>query len=34
VNNFGEVRVEPAQLRVRIVDENGAVLFTHTISPE
>jgi alkaline phosphatase D len=34
VNNFGEVRVEPAHLTVRIVDENGAVLFTHTISPE
>lgn len=34
VNNFGVVRVEPAHLTVRIVDEDGAVLFTHTIGPE
>jgi alkaline phosphatase D len=34
VNNFGLVHVEPAILTVRIVDEDGAVLFTHTIGPE
>jgi alkaline phosphatase D len=34
VNNFGEVRVEPAHLTVRIVAEDGAVLFTHTIRSE
>jgi alkaline phosphatase D len=34
VNNFGLVQVEPALLTVRIVDEDGAVLFTHTIGPE
>jgi alkaline phosphatase D len=34
VNNFGLVQVEPALLTVRIVDEGGAVLFTHTIGPE
>jgi alkaline phosphatase D len=32
--NFGEVTIEPAHLRVRIVDEQGAVLFTHTVAPE
>jgi alkaline phosphatase D len=32
--NFGEVVVEPAQLTVRLIDEHGAVLFTHTIAPE
>lgn len=34
MNNFGLLQVEPALLTVRIVDENGAVLFTHTIGPE
>jgi len=34
LNNFGLVHVEPALLTVRIVDEDGTVLFTHTIGPE
>jgi alkaline phosphatase D len=34
VNNFGEVTIEPAELTVRFHDEEGAVLFTHTIAPE
>jgi alkaline phosphatase D len=34
MNNFGEVKVESARLTVRIVDEDGVVLFTHTIEPE
>jgi alkaline phosphatase D len=32
--NFGHIVIEPAQLTVRIVDEDGAVLFTHTVRPE
>lgn len=32
--NFGEVTIEPAHLTVRLLDEDGTVLFTHTISPE
>jgi alkaline phosphatase D len=34
VYNYGEVAIDPAQLTVRILDEQGAVLFTHTIQPE
>jgi alkaline phosphatase D len=34
VHNFGEVTIDPASLMVRIVDETGTVLFTHTIAPE
>ena len=34
VNNFGEVTIEPAHLSVRLIDEEGAVLFTHTIGPD
>ena len=34
VNNFGEVTIEPAQLTVRLRDEEGTVLFTHTIKPD
>src|SRR5438034_496209 len=34
VNNFGEVTLEPAHLTVRLYDEEGAVLFTHTIKPD
>jgi len=34
VNNFGEVTIEPANLTVRLIDEEGAVLFTHTIGPD
>lgn len=34
VNNFGEVTIEASRLIVRIVDEAGAVLYTHTIGPE
>jgi alkaline phosphatase D len=32
--NFGEVAVDPARLVVRLMDEQGSVLFTHTITPE
>jgi alkaline phosphatase D len=32
--NCGEVSIEPTRLTVRILDEHGAVLFTHTIAPE
>jgi alkaline phosphatase D len=32
--NFGEVTIDRGQLTVRILDEEGAVLFTHTIFPE
>ena len=31
---FGEVTIDPAQLTVRVLDEDGTVLFTHAISPE
>lgn len=34
VFNFGEVTIEPEHLTVRIVDDEGTVLFTHTIGPE
>ena len=34
VNTFGEVTIEPARLTVRIVDESGSVLGTHTLTPE
>src|SRR2546422_580728 len=34
VNNFGEVTLEPTHLTVRLYDEEGAVLFTHTIKPD
>jgi alkaline phosphatase D len=34
LNNFGHLVVEPALLTVKIVSENGTVLFTHTIGPE
>src|SRR5437773_3622485 len=34
VNNFGEVTLEPAHLTVLLYDEEGAVLFTHTIKPD
>jgi alkaline phosphatase D len=34
VFNFGEVVVEPAQLTVRLIDDAGAVMFTHAIKPE
>jgi alkaline phosphatase D len=34
VFNFGEVTVEPALLTVRLIDESGAVMFTHTVGPE
>ncbi|MBI3635672.1 MAG: alkaline phosphatase D family protein [Candidatus Rokubacteria bacterium] len=33
VFNFGEITVDAAGLTVRIVDVDGAVLFTHTIGP-
>ena len=34
VNNFGEITIEPTHLAVRLLDEQGSVLFTHTIGPE
>src|SRR5438093_544932 len=34
VNNFGDVTLAPAHLTVRLYDEEGAVLFTHTIKPD
>jgi alkaline phosphatase D len=34
VFNFGEVTIEPTHLTVRLVDEPGTVMFTHTIAPE
>jgi hypothetical protein len=33
IENFGEVMVEPSGLRVRIVDRNGQVRFTHALVP-
>lgn len=33
VLNFGEVVVEPAHLTVRLIDDSGAIMFTHTIGP-
>jgi alkaline phosphatase D len=34
VFNFGEVVIGPAQLTVRLIDDAGAVMFTHVIKPE
>ncbi|HXE00018.1 MAG TPA: alkaline phosphatase D family protein [Candidatus Acidoferrum sp.] len=34
IYNFGEVTIDPTQLTVRLVDDQGTVLFTHTIAPE
>ena len=34
VYNYGEVSIDPARLAVRILDEQGAALFTHTIEPD
>jgi len=34
VYNFGHVVIEPAHLTVRLVDDGGGVMFTHTIGPE
>jgi alkaline phosphatase D len=34
VFNFGEVTVEPTHLTVRLIDETGAVMFSHTVGPE
>ncbi|MGH7312931.1 MAG: alkaline phosphatase D family protein [Candidatus Rokuibacteriota bacterium] len=34
LNTFGEVRIEPTLFTVRIVDEDGRGLFTHTIGPD
>ena len=34
VYNFGEIVVEPRSLAVRLHDEDGTVLFTHTLGPE
>jgi len=32
--NFGEVTIDPTFLGVRFVDEQGTVMFTHTITPD
>jgi alkaline phosphatase D len=34
VFNFGEVVVEPGQLTVRLIDDTGAVMFTHAIKSD
>jgi alkaline phosphatase D len=34
VFNFGEVTIEPAHLTVRLIDDTGAVMFSHTVGPE
>ncbi len=34
VNNFGEIAIDEGRLVVRLLDEGGAVLFTHSIAPE
>jgi alkaline phosphatase D len=33
VFNFGEVTIEATGLTVRLVDDTGGVLFTHTVAP-
>ena len=33
VNNFGAITIDPAGLTLRIIDEDGATLFTYTIPP-
>ncbi len=33
-NNFGSITIDSAGLTVRIIDEDGAVLFTHTIATQ
>ena len=34
VYNFGEVTIDPAHLEVSLIDEDGTVMFAHTILPE
>jgi alkaline phosphatase D len=34
VYNFGEVTIDAAGLTVRVVDDTGAVMFTHTLTPQ
>jgi alkaline phosphatase D len=34
VYNFGEVAIDRSRLTVRLIDDQGAVLFTHAIAPE
>ena len=34
VNNFGEITVERGLLSVRMIDDDGGVLFTHAMGPE
>jgi alkaline phosphatase D len=34
VFSYGEVTIEPTHLTVRVLDEQGSQLFTHTIGPE
>jgi alkaline phosphatase D len=32
--NFGEITIDPTSLVVRLVDDAGTVMFTHTLTPE
>jgi len=34
IDNFGEISIEPRRFTVRILDEDGSELFTHTIGPD
>ena len=34
VYNYGEIAIDAAHLTVRILDEQGGVLFTHMLNPE
>lgn len=34
VFNFGEITVDAAALTVRLIDDTGAVMFSHTVGPE
>ncbi|OLC64851.1 MAG: hypothetical protein AUH76_03710 [Candidatus Rokubacteria bacterium 13_1_40CM_4_67_11] len=34
INNFGEITIEREGLTVRIIDDDGGALFTHSIGPE
>jgi hypothetical protein len=34
VRNFGEIALEPESLTVRVIDDEGAVLFTHVVKKD